>query len=248
MCIERIGKIMKNYNIDDIKKLTIEEAKQMALGTIEIKKHECIFVDFGGYFGYSVLVFKNGKHIHYANDFELHNEYIVKEKGKEALKQWYIESLNRKLFTDAELLEEVKTYDEYEKKTYFLRNYYIMRYDYVSIFGIGEEAQKAFDEARKTYTIYNPVSFCYVADKSIVDTQTEILKHLEECFEKLKASDEIFREMVSCELANHEACITCDYTDALGALGMCFEELTEEKQKIVKEELGKQIHAYCEAE
>ncbi len=233
---------MKNYNIDGIRVLTIEEAKQMAFGTMEIKEHECIFVDFGGYFGYSVLVFKDGKHIYYADDFELHNGYIVKEKGKEALKQWYIESLNRKLFTNAELLEEVKTYDEYEKKTYFLRNYYIMCYDHVSIFGIGEEAQKAFDEARKTYTIYNPVSFCYVADQNIVDTQAEILKHLEESFEKLKASDETFREMVSYELANHEACITCDYTDALDALGMKFEDLAEEKQQIVKEELEKQIH------
>lgn len=239
---------MKNFNIDMIRALTAEEARQMALETMEIKEHECIFVDFGGYFGYSVLVFKNGKHVHYADDFELHHGHIVKESGKEALKQWYIDTLNRKLYTDAELLEDVKTYDEYEKKNYFLRNYYIMRYDYVSIFGIGEEAQKAFDEARKTYTIYNPVSFCYVKDERIVKTQSEILKHLEKSFEKLKASDETFKEMISRELANHEACITCDYTDALDALGFRFEELTEAQQKIVKKELNRQIQAYCDAE
>ena len=235
---------MKDFNIDMIRALTIEEARQLAIETMEIKNHVCIFVDFEGYFGYSVLVFKNGKHIHYADDFELHHGYIVKKSGKEALKQWYIESLNRKLYTDAELMEEVKTYDEYEKKNYFLRNYYIMRYDYVSIFGIGEEAQKAFDEARKTYTVYNPVSFCYVTDENIVKTQTEILKHLEESFEELKKSDETFREMVSSELANHEACITCDYEDALDALGLRFEKLTEVQQKIVKEELKKQIDRY----
>lgn len=239
---------MKDFNIDMIRALTAEEARQMALETMEIKEHECIFVDFGGYFGYSVLVFKNGKHVHYADDFELHHGHIVKESGKEALKQWYIDTLNRKLYTDAELLEDVKTYDEYEKKNYFLRNYYIMRYDYVSIFGIGEEAQKAFDEARKTYTIYNPVSFCYVKDERIVKTQSEILKHLEKSFEKLKASDETFKEMISRELANHEACITCDYTDALDALGFRFEELTEAQQKIVKKELNRQIQAYCDAE
>lgn len=239
---------MKDFNIDMIRALTAEEARQMAIKTIKIKEHECIFVDFGGYFGYSVLVFKNGKHVHYADDFELHHSHIVKESGKEALKQWYIDTLNRKLYTDAELLEDVKTYDEYEKKNYFLRNYYIMRYDYVSIFGIGEEAQKAFDEARKTYTIYNPVSFCYVNDESIVKTQSEILKHLEESFEKLKASDEAFKEMVSRELANHEACITCDYEEALDALGMKFDELTEAQQEIVKKELNRQIHVYCDAE
>ncbi len=235
---------MKNYNVDEIETLTIKEAEQMALETMEIKEHECIFVDFGGSFGYSVLVFKDGKHIHYADDFELHHEYIVKESGKEALKQWYIDALNNKLFTDAELLEEVATYDEYKRKDYFLRNYWIMRYDYVSIFGIGEEAQRAFDEARKTYTIYNPVSFCYVVDKSIVDTQEKYLHHLEEVYSRLKDNMETFREMISRELANHEACITYDYTDALDALGMKFEELTEEKQEIVKKELNKQIENY----
>ena len=51
--------------------------------------------------------------------------------------------------------------------------------------------------------------------------------------------------MVRKELANHEACITCDYTDALTALGLSFERLTDEKQKIVKEELRRQIENYC---
>ena len=54
--------------------------------------------------------------------------------------------------------------------------------------------------------------------------------------------------MVSRELANHEACITCDYTDALDALGLRFDELTEAQQEIVKKELDRQIHAYCDAE
>ncbi len=38
-----------------------------------------------------------------------------------------------------------------------------------------------------------------------------------------------------------------DYTKALGALGMKFEDLTKDKQQIVKEELEKQIHEYCNA-
>lgn len=235
---------MKEFDIEMIKELTFEDAKELAIESIEIKEHECFFVDFGGYFGYSVLVFKNGKHVHYVDDFELHHTYKVKEFGKEALKQWYIKSLNRKLFTDIELMKTVINYDEYERKNYFLRNYYIMRFDYISIFGIGEEAKKSFEEARKIYTVYNPVSFCYVKDKNIVDTQTKILKHLEKSFENLKKNDETFREMISSELANHEACITCDYTDALDSLGLNFNKLTESQQKIVKEELRRQINAY----
>ena len=235
---------MKEFDIEMIKELTFEDAKELAIESMEIKEHECFFVDFGGYFGYSVLVFKDRKHVYYADDFELHHTYKVKESGKEALKQWYIKSLNRKLFTDIELMETVINYDEYERKNYFLRNYYIMRFDYISIFGIGEEAKKAFEEARKIYTVYNPVSFCYVKDKNIVDTQTKILKHLKKSFNDLKKNDETFREMISSELANHEACITCDYTEALDSLGLNFNKLTESQQKIVKEELRKQINAY----
>ena len=78
---------MKDFNIDMISELTIEEAKELMIESMEIKEHKCFFVDFGGYFGYSVLVFKDKKHIHYADDFELHHHYIVKKSGKEALKK-----------------------------------------------------------------------------------------------------------------------------------------------------------------
>lgn len=235
---------MKEFNIDMIRALTFEDAKELAIESMEIKEHECFFVDFGGYFGYSVLVFKNGKHVHYVDDFELHHTYKVKELGKEGLKQWYIKSLNRKLFTDVELMETITSYDEYERKNHFLRNYYIMKFDYISIFGIGEKTKSGFEEDKKTYTVYNPVSFCYVKDENIVETQTKILKHLEKSFKELKENEETFREMISSELANHEACITCDYTDALDALDLSFNKLTESQQKIVKEELRKQINAY----
>ena len=230
---------MKDFSIEMIEALKINEVKEMAIETMEIKEHQCFFVDFDGYFGYSVLVFKNGKHIYHVDDFELHHVHIVKKLGKKALKQWYIKSLNKKLFTDVELLEEIKNYDEYKRKNHFLRNYYIMRYDYVSCFG----EHKAIKKAKKD-SVFNPVSFCYVKDGDIVKEQMKILKHLETFFEKTKSNNEIFREMVSSELANHEACITCDYTDALKALGLEFEKLTKEKQDIVKEELSKQIQAY----
>lgn len=226
--------------ITEIEKLTYAEAKQMAVEEMEIKGHKCLFVEFDDRFGYSVLVFKDEKHIYYANDYELHHGYTVDESGKEGLKKLFVEVLNNKLFTDEELMEEVTTYAEYEKKCYFLRNYYIMRYDYISIWGIGEEDQKKFDNARKTLTVYSPVSFCYVADEDIVKKQVEILLHLENAFSKLKDDNDEFRRMVAYQLANHEACVTGSYEDALGALGISFEGLSEEKQKIVLQELNKQ--------
>lgn len=238
---------MKEMNIKEIESLTLEEVKNNALEYMEIKEHDCFFVDFSGYFGYSILVFKNGKHIYHANDYELHHHWLMKEKGRDALREYYIREMNEKLFTDAEMMEEPSSYDEYEKKNHFLRNYYIMRYEHETIFFIGTDAERENRQKRikKNYPYYNPVSFCYVSDPEIIDIQKKYLKILQNAYKHLQNNLEVFREMVRKELANHEACITCDYTDALNALGLTFEELTEEKQKIVREELKRQIENYC---
>lgn len=225
--------------------LTYAEAQAIAIEEMKIKNHDCIFVEFDNAFGYSILVFYNGLHIYHADDYELHHSYLVKEKGKEALRQFYIEKMNQILFTDAELLEDVKTYDEYQRKMYFLRNYYIMRFDYLTIFRIGKKQEEEFEKEKPKYPYMNPVSFCYVKDENIVKKQKKYCAHLKASFKVLKENENTFREMVRTELANHEACITCDYTEALNALGLTFENLSNEKQKIVKEELKKQINNYC---
>lgn len=230
--------------IGEIKKLNFNKAKRMSLEVMNIKDHDCVFVDFNDDFGYSVLVFKNDRHIYYANDYELHHKHIIKKHGKEALREYYIKEMFEKLYTDQELLEDVKTYDEYKKKDYFLRNYWIMRYDNLSIFGIGEEAKKEFDRKKESFPYFNPISFCYVSNEKIVYTSRRFSEHLKKAYKFIKENTEEFRKMVRYELANHEACITCDYSDALQALGLKFEELTEEKQNIVLEELRKQIENY----
>lgn len=238
---------MKEMNIKEIESLTLEEVKNNALEYMEIKEHDCFFVDFSGYFGYSILVFKNGKHIYHANDYELHHHWLMKEKGRDALREYYIKEMNRKLYTDAEMMEEPSSYDEYEKKNHFLRNYHIMRYEHETIFFIGTDAEREERQRKieKDYPYYNSISFCYVSDPEIIDTQKKYLEILQNAYERLQNDLGVFREMVRKELANHEACITYDYTDALGALGLTFEELSEERQKIVKEELKRQIENYC---
>ena len=234
-----------DYTISDIENLTYDQAKEIAIETLNIKGHDCFLVDFGGYFGYSILVYKNKKHIYFADDYELHNKWLIKEKGKEALKEYYIKKLNEILFTEDELLKPVNDYDEYKRKDYFLRNYWIMRYDYLSIFGIGEEAQREFDRQKKFYPFYDQFSFCYVDDEEIINEQAKYMQNIENEYKKLKGDLEKFREMISCELANHEACITCEADDALGALGYRWEDLTDKQKKIVKEELQKQVDNYC---
>ena len=119
-----------------------------------------------------------------------------------------------------------------------------MRYDYLSIFAISKEDKKEIEEKEKDYPFYNPISFCYVKDEEIINTQMKYMYNIETEYKKLKENNDTFREMIRYELANHEACITCDYTDALDALGLRFDELTEEKQKIVMQELKKQMNNY----
>ena len=143
-------------------------------------------------------------------------------------------------------LTELGMVCEYEKKNHFLRNYYIMRYEHETIFFIGTDAEREERQKRieKNYPYYNPVSFCYVADRTVIEIQKKYLEILQNAYKRLQDDLGVFREMVRKELANHEACITCDYKDALDALGLEFEELTEGKQQIVKQELKKQIQSY----
>lgn len=231
-------------NIDAIENLTYIQAKGMAIEEMEIKGHECFFVDLGDAFGYSILVFKNEKHVYYANDYELHHHWMVEEKGKAALRDFYINEMNNKLFTDEELMEEAKSYDEYQRKYYFLRNYWIMRYDYVSAFFIGNKQKKELEKKVKDYPYYNPVCFCYVNDEKIVKDAIKYSLYLDDAYRNLKANDDTFREMIRFELANHEACITCTADDALAALGLRYSDLTDEQKNIVKQELDKQIENY----
>ena len=224
-------------NITKIEKLSYAEAQQMAVEEMEIKGHKCLFAELDDRFGYSVLVFKDGKHIYYANDYQLHHEYMVRESGKEALREWYIETLNNKLFTDEELLGNVSSYNEYSRKDYFLRNYWIMRYDYVSVFAISEEDRKLVEKGKKTHPYFNPVSFCYVKTKEIVELAFKYSAHLEAEYEKLKSNTDAFRKMVAYELANHEACITGSATATLESLGLKYEDLSAEQKEIVDEEL-----------
>ena len=215
-------------NITNIEKLTYEEAQKLAVGTMKIKDHDCIFAELGDSFGYSVLVFKNNHHIYYANDYQLHHNYLVKEQGKEALREYYINSLERKLYTDDELMDNISTYDEYGKKSYFLRNYWIMRYDYVSAFAIGREQQKEVEKAKRRFPFFNPISFCYVADENIIKTQGKYNAHLETAYKALKENNDTFREMIRYELANHEYGYTRDPHDALMALGMSLNKVAND--------------------
>lgn len=200
---------MKDWTISEIEALTLAEVIIMNEDDVEINGHDVYFVDFGGYFGYSALVFKDGAHIYYANDYELHH----KGRSKEELKEWYMETLPNKVFTDEDLAV-VKNYTDYENKDYFLRNYYIQRIPYETAFHIyhNEREEKEFAEKVKD-KYYNPISFCYVDQKykGFCERQKELL-------EKLKAAKEAaangnfdyWKNAFLYEMFNHEYGIAWD--------------------------------------
>ena len=194
----------KTWDIHAIENMTEQDAQNMALEVMEIKEHTAYFIDFPGYFGYSVCVFKDGHHIHYANDYELHHP----GKTHEELREWYIEGRNTILFTEQEISEPLKDYNDYERKSLFLHNYYGMRRDYLSIFYIGGDKEKDAERERlqKIYTRLDPIAYAYYKDEDADFIKHHVALHLElmKREEEMKNSYDYWRGAFYYEMGNHE--------------------------------------------
>ena len=69
---------IKNWSITDIESLNEHDAFAICEDCEIIKEHSVYFVDFGGYFGFSALVFMNGC----ANGMSMHStiHYLRNQK------------------------------------------------------------------------------------------------------------------------------------------------------------------------
>ena len=187
--------------IDEIEALTESDAKKMAEEIVRIKDHTVYLVDLGEYFGYSALVFRDGRHIYFANDYALHYPHF---KKREELRRFYEKEMDRKLFTDGELTLPSQDYGESAAKEYFLRNYYPMRREHQSIF-----AQKRlpwFDETKPYGTaVYSGICFCYFKPED-----KEFAEHIEMLFAKMSEANNPLRDYEHAksaflyEMYNHE--------------------------------------------
>lgn len=233
---------MKDWTIYDIESLT---ESNILLGQkdgepvdlldkLDIKGHDIYIVDFGGAFGLSALVFKNGRHIHYANDYQLHHSGMDVAE----LPKYYEEKLNRVLFTEDELGEAIHSYDEYRHKSNYLHSYWAMQFSHLSMFG---NPEKDYTAELAAHPYLCKVCFCYVESKEICERAEKLMEQIEKAYRVFMESDDGFREAIKYELANYEAGITCDYRDALSALGCTYKELSAERQRIVREELNREI-------
>ncbi len=208
---------MKEWTITEIQNLSEKEAQEMAVETMDIKEHNIYFIDFEGYFGYSSLVFKNNHHIHYANDYELHH----KGKSKAELRELFIKEMNDKLFTDAEIAQPLKDYNEYTKKSDYLHNYYGMQVDSISIFCVNptKEQQKEFERQTKSM-IYNPIAFAYMYDENFVKHHIHLAETLIKAQQACENDYEYQKTAFLYEMYNHEYGINwqADY-DTLSSFG-----------------------------
>ena len=193
----------KFENIYAIEAMTEQEAQEIAEEKHVIKEHNVYFIDLEGYFGFSAIVFKNGHNIRHANDYELHHE----GKTREELKEWYIGTMNHKLYTDAEL-QTVASYDDYTAKENFLRNYYGLRYEYISAFNIfhNDAEEAAFTEKIKGL-FYNPVCFGYFETEEPVKKMIGLFTQLVKAREEMSKRPEYMKEAFYREMCNHEYCI-----------------------------------------
>ena len=190
------------WDIHEIEALTESEAQAMAIESMEIKGHQIYFIDFGGYFGYSCLVFADGHHIHYANDYQLHHA----GDDRETLREKYIEKMNSILFTDDEITAPLHSYNEYSRKSDYLRNKYPQRREHISIWFCGSEEERAERQKKIRSMVYCPFVFAYFLpeDRDFVSRMTDLHTALIAQRTAAETDPEYLKSAILYEMHNHE--------------------------------------------
>ncbi len=215
-------KDLSTLTYDEIRALPEVEAARSAIESMDIKGYNVYFIDFKGYRGYSYLVYKNNHVI--IDDYANLRAHILKEKGLEGLRRYYIDSINNKLFTEEELAAPLKSYDEYRAKSDFLNNYYAKEVDYISIFFIGTDEEREKHRKMTEGMLYDKVFFCYMDKKyaSFIEHHVELSENLDKLREALKDDFEYQKSAFIYEMYNHEYQITFSDENVLTAFGLPF--------------------------
>lgn len=226
----------EGYNIDDIERFTEEDAWKLSEEYMRCKGHSLYFVDFGGRFGYSMLVFRDGAYLHYANDYELHHNGTPRDE----LRKFYISKAESILFEDDEYAETPKSYLEYKRKKDYLHNHYGMLRPHISMFHVSEH------ERERPEGILDTIGFGYYADAEFVKRHVELYDELNIAFGRTTHDYNFWFGAFKYEMENHEYVInwqgdydvlnvfgTIDYAATQRSLSECFEKLcfTEEQKR-----------------
>lgn len=190
------------WTIREIEALTEDEARALSLETVSIKGHTVYLVDFAGYFKYSALVFAEGHHIHYANDYELHHP----NSTREWLRSWYISTLNSALWTDDEIMGPLHSYVEYTKKQHYIMNFYPQRRDHVSQWFYGSDDERLALQKKIKTMIYSPIAMAYFLpeDRDFVSRIAEFADHLVAARNSMESDPAYLKSAILSEMYNHE--------------------------------------------
>jgi hypothetical protein len=123
--------------------------------------------------------------------------------------------MQNKLFTPDEIISPLKDYSEYRRRDYYLRNYYGMQEDYISIFGRADG-----DDRNISGMIFDRVSFAYYNNADFVRDHVALAEKLEAVKNEMQNSFEYQKSAFKYEMGNHEYHINwqADY-DTLSAFG-----------------------------
>lgn len=187
--------------IDEIQALDETTVRAMAIEALEIKGHNVYLADLGKWFGYSALVFADGRHIYHANDYALHHP----NKDNAELREWYIESMKRKLFTEDEIKTPSNDYGERQAKEHYLHNYYPMRREYQSVFRSSDDDVADWFKSDKESAVHSAIAFAYFRpeDRAFVEHLNELYKAFTACNNPLRDYERA-KDAFKYEMFNHE--------------------------------------------
>ena len=171
-----------------------------------IKGHDVYFGTFGDHFKYCAIVCADGRHLKYADEYQLHYSE-TRYPDKESLRKRFVEVLNGKLFTEDELREASDDYQELQAKRHYLQNYYADRREKQSIFG---DAAEWYEREKEEGTlVYSRVAlgFYHGYDRDFVEHMAELNRDLEAANDPLRDYEHA-KNAFKYEMYNHEYAIS----------------------------------------
>lgn len=196
---------MNDYTIKDIENFSASYIECLNDAEhVEVKGHNVCLVDLGGAWGYSALVTCEGRHIYYANDYQLHH----RNRTADELRDFYIEELNNKLFTDDELAQECD-YKGLKARDEYIRNYYSMRRDYQSYWCYDKKDIKQWYKDEADTVIFSRIAYAFYHDYDVdhVERMNELMDTLHRVNDPLRDYSHAF-DAFKREMFNHEYAIS----------------------------------------
>lgn len=226
------------WDIDRIDEMTEAEARVMAEQHEVIKGHDIYFIDFGGYFKYSYVVFCRGHHMRHASDFELQH----KGDSRDQLYKYYKQQLNKKLYTEKGLAAKLKNYHDYKARKNYLLNYYCDMENHISPYGNFNDPEfKAQHEAATKDLYFNYAIWGYYSSPEFVDKCKALDNAIEAAREAMSNDFDYWKKAFRYEFSNYECIYGGRYSEAASDAtnGNALNEVQKRAYKEAKREYEK---------